>query len=78
MGEALADAGRAHDELARLLVISQGRRLTGAERAHYAGLEHTERDAAKRYLAARHWRDAVVDRIRDLRIRDEEATGPAA
>jgi len=78
MGGALEDATRAHDELAALLVISQARRLSGAERAHYAALEHVERDAAKRYLAARHWRDAVSTRIRDLRLRDEEAKGPAA
>jgi hypothetical protein len=78
MGEALADARRAHDELAHLLLIGQGRRLTGPERARYSALEHSERDAAKRYLAARHWRDAVIDRIRDLRLRNEEAAGPAA
>ncbi len=78
MGQALADARRAHDELTHLLVISQSRHLSGPERAHYAALQHSERDAAKRYLASRHWRDAVVERMRDLRLRDEDAAGPAA
>lgn len=78
MGVALADAREAHDELTKLLLVGQGRRLEGAERARYAAFEHGERDAAKRYLAARHWRDAVITRLRDLRLRDEEVAGPAA
>jgi hypothetical protein len=78
MGDALADARRAHDALAEFLLISQARHLSGPERARYAVLEHTERDAAKRYLAARHWRDAVIARLRDLRLRDDEVAGPAA
>jgi hypothetical protein len=78
MGAALADAGTAHDELAGLLAVSEQRRLNGAERARYAALEQWEWEAAKRYLAARHWRDAVSARLRDLRLRENEATGPAA
>ena len=78
MGDALEEARVAHHELAGLLLASQARRLDGAERAKYAALEHVEHDAAKRYLAARHWRDAVIVRLRDLRLRDEEANGPAA
>jgi len=74
MGVALADAREAHDELAKLLLIGQARQLNGAERARYAAVEHAERDAAKRYLAARHWRDGVTSRLRDLRLRGEEAT----
>lgn len=79
MGNALADARHAHDELAALLLASQSRRLSGPERAKYAALEHAERDAAKHYLAARHWRDAVSVRLRDLRLRrSDEVSGPAA
>jgi len=78
LGTALADAGAAHSELAQLLAASQHRRLNGAERARYAALEQAEWEAAKRYLAARHWRDSVSTRLRDLRLRDDEASGPAA
>jgi len=78
MGVALSDAREAHEELAKLLLVSQGRRLGGSERSRYAALEHAERDSAKRYLAARHWRDAIIGRMRDLRLRNEEAAGPAA
>ena len=78
LGVALADAKEAHDELAKLLSVSQGRALVGSERARYTALEYAERDAAKRYLAARHWADAISARLRDLRLADEEATGPAA
>ena len=78
MGDALADAREVHEELARLLAVSQHRRMDGPERIHFDDLERDERVAAKRYLAARHWRDAVIGRLRDLRLRDEEVAGPAA
>jgi hypothetical protein len=78
MGNALADARQAHEDLAALLLASQSRRLTGPERARYAALEHAEREAAKHYLAARHWRDSVSARLRDLQLRNEEVSGPAA
>ena len=78
MGVALSDAREAHDELTKLLLISQGRPLKGHERAEYTALEYSERDAAKRYLAARRWQEDVISRLRDLRGRDDEVAGPAA
>jgi len=78
MGDALAEARRVHEELAALLAISQRRRLDPRERGLFDELDHDERLAAKRYLAARHWRDAVIRRLQDLRLDDDEAAGPAA
>ena len=78
VGDALADARRVHEELAALLAVSQHRRLDLRERGLFDELDHDERLAAKRYLAARHWRDAVIRRLRDLRLDDDEAAGPAA
>lgn len=78
IGDALADARRVHEELAALLAISQRRRLDPRERGLFDELDHDERLAAKRYLAARHWRDAVIRRLQDLRLDDDEAAGPAA
>jgi hypothetical protein len=78
IGDALADARRAHEELAQLVAVGERRPLDGRERTRYADLEHAERVAANRYLAARHWRDAVTARLRDMRLREDEAAGPAA
>jgi hypothetical protein len=78
IGDALTDAGRAHEELVQLVAVAQRRRLNGQERARHAALEHDERVAATRYQAARHWRDAVTARLGELRRRDDEAAGPAA
>jgi hypothetical protein len=78
MGVALSDAREAHDELTKLLLISQGRPLRGHERAQYTALEYAERDAAKRYLAARRWQEDVIARLRDLRMQGEGVAGPAA
>jgi len=78
MGVALSDAREAHDGLTKLLLLSQGHPLKGSERAQYTALEYAERDAAKRYLAARRWQEDVIARLRDLRVRDDEAAGPAA
>jgi hypothetical protein len=78
MGVALGDAKRANEELTGLVSALQRRTLEPAERARYRAVEHVEREAAKRYLAARHWHDSVSARIRDLRLREADAAGPAA
>jgi hypothetical protein len=78
MGVALGDAKRANDELTILVTLLQHRALEPAERARYRAVEHIEREAAKRYLAARHWHDSVAARIRDLGLREADAAGPAA
>ena len=78
IGDALAEAARAHEELAQLVAVIQQRPLDQRERARFGALERVERAAANRGTAARHWRDAVTGRIRELRLRESEARGPAA
>jgi hypothetical protein len=78
IGDALAEAERAHEELAQLVVVIQDRPLDQGERARFGALERAERAAANRFTAARHWRDAITGRIRELRLRESEARGPAA
>jgi hypothetical protein len=77
-GAALAEATLADEELSRLLAESHHRQLDGDERTRYAALAHDERLAANRYTAARHWRDAITARMRELRLRQDEVAGPAA
>ena len=81
MGNALGEAKRANEELTLLVAALQRRSLDAGERARYRAVQHSEREAAKRYLAARHWHDSVSARLRDLRFRDageDEVAGPAA
>ena len=78
MGDALGAARTVHDQLAALVAASERRRLDGPELTRFDALQHDERLAAKRYLAARHWREAVVSRLRELRLRADGATAPPA
>ena len=78
MGVALGEAKQANDELTTLVAVMQHGRLSRPERLQYRRAERAEKDAVKRYLAARHWHESVGVRLRDLRFRDEEVAGPAA
>jgi hypothetical protein len=70
---ALSETRRVDEELSRVLSIGQERPLTPQERTQYVDLARADREALTRFLAARRWRDAVVGRMRDRLLREEDA-----
>jgi len=77
MTDALADTRRAHEKLAELVSIRQRRSLTADERARYDELARADHVSLNKYLAARKWRDAVVRRLREYRLRLEDRPSTA-